>query len=422
MLALAAVAAECWRAKRKDRREEDQSGERMVSEQRIVSLDALRGFTIVGMIIVNSPGSWSHVYAPLLHASWHGLTPTDLVFPFFLFIVGVSIALAYGKRLEVGGDRKQLYRKILSRAAKIFALGLFLNLWPNFGWGELRVAGVLQRIAVVFLVCALVFLNTNWKQQFGLAMGILIGYWALLSWVPVPLDSVNASALETGVVERARSVANVDVEAYSERALAPNYEPGTNFAAWLDRRLLPGRFWERSWDPEGLVSTLPAIATGIFGMLIGVLTRGIGEPYRRVSWLFMAGFLAFVVGVIWSWGFPLNKNLWSSSFVLVTGGLASMAFAACIMIVDTLGYRRWTKVGVVFGANAVVTYALSGMLLVVFYGGGWGVPSLAAAFMGATTGIGIPAKLASLCYALLYVAVLYIPAYWLWRKRIFVRL
>ena len=173
-----------------------------LSSQRLISLDALRGFTIAGMVIVNDPGSWGSVYQPLLHASWHGITPTDLVFPFFLFMVGVSITLAYTKRLSAGADKKDLYKKIFSRAVKIMLLGWFLWLWPDFNWEGMRYAGVLPRISLVFLACALIFLNTNWKQQVWIGSIILLAYWALLALVPVPIDSVIQQAIDTGTVER----------------------------------------------------------------------------------------------------------------------------------------------------------------------------------------------------------------------------
>lgn len=391
--------------------------------ERLVSLDALRGFTIIGMIIVNTPGSWSHVYAPLLHASWHGVTPTDLIFPFFLFMVGVSITLAFTKAREIRTPRRKLHRKVLVRSLKIFALGLFLNLWPEFDFSELRVAGVLQRIALVFAACALIFLNTKWRTQVWIGIAILVGYWGLLSLVPVPVDAVNESALRSGEVERSHGrLVQVDVAARGEDALEPNYEPGVNLAAWIDRRALPGSLWERTWDPEGLLSTLPAIATGIFGMLIGQLVLSARDPYRRVSWVFFVGFCGLLCGLAWDLSFPINKNLWSSSFVVYSGGWACLCFAATILIADVLRYQRWTRPGVVFGANPLVAYALASMLTVVFYSGFGSSPGLNAAFMDAATGAGLPPKLASLVYALLYVGVIYLPVLWLWKRRLFLRI
>jgi predicted acyltransferase len=393
------------------------------NKNRLLSLDALRGFTIIGMIVVNSPGSWSHVFSPLLHAKWHGLTPTDLVFPFFLFIVGVSITLAYGRKRENEGDLRKARGKILWRVVKIFALGVFLNLWPSFDFETIRFAGVLQRIAIVFGACALLFLNTSWRTQLYLGLGILFGYWGMLSVIPVPMDDVNALASESGVVERSHGTeVPVQITRAGEASLAANYEPGTNLAAWVDRILLPGRLWERTWDPEGVFSTFPAIATGIFGMLIGSLLLCIGDPYRRVTWVLTIGFLALVLGLFWSLAFPLNKNLWSSSFVLCSGGWACLSLGACLLFVDILGFRKWTYPGLVFGSNAIVAYALSGMLIVVFYSGFGPLPSISSWFMNTTVDLGMSAKLASLIYALLYLAVLYVPVAILWRRKLFIKL
>ncbi|MBD5781291.1 DUF1624 domain-containing protein [Pelagicoccus sp. NFK12] len=393
------------------------------SRERLLSLDALRGFTIIGMIVVNSPGSWGHVYAPLLHAPWHGVTVTDMVFPFFLFFVGVSIALAYVGKSQRKAERRSAYGKILWRVVKIFALGVFLNLWPQFNFEEVRVVGVLQRIAIVFGVCAILFLNTSWRQQFCLGAGVLLAYWGLLQWVPVPLDEVNRGALESGIVERALGASQaVSVEAASEGALAPNLEPGTNLQAWLDRKFVPGSMWERTWDPEGVLSTLPAVGTGIFGMLVGAMILGIGDPYRRVSWLFFVGVVTVLAGEVWSWVFPLNKNLWSSSFVLFSGGWSTLCLAACLLLVDIQRHRGWAQVGVIFGSNPVVAYALSGMLTLFFYASTSYWPSLSKRFMDGAIGLGMSGELASLLYALLYVGVLFLPVYWLWKRRIFVKL
>ena len=394
-----------------------------MNTERLHSLDALRGFTILGMIVVNSPGSWSHVYGPLLHASWHGLTVTDLVFPFFLFMVGVSLTLSLSKQIERRASKRRLVSKILVRSAKIFALGLFLNLWPRFDFEELRVAGVLQRIAVVFAVCALLYVNTSWRQQFWVGAAFLVVYWGALRVLPVPLDVVNEQALVSGQIERSfGTLVPVSVSAAGDSSLRGNYEPGTNLAAWLDRRLLPGRFWERSWDPEGLASTLPAVVTGIFGMLVGTMLLTIRDPYRRASWVFFVGFATLVAGYVWSWEFPLNKNLWSSSFVLFAGGLSALCLGACLLLTDILGYRRWAKVGMVFGSNAVVAYALSGMLTVVFYSGVFGMGSPSQWFMGVGERLGVAPQLVSLVYALMYASVIYGLVWLLWRRRIFVRL
>lgn len=390
---------------------------------RLVSLDALRGFTIAAMIVVNSPGSWSHVYGPLLHAEWHGMTLTDLVFPFFLFIVGVSITLAYSKRLNAGAPKGDIYKKIFSRSAKIYLLGIFLWLWPEFDFGNIRYVGVLQRIAVVFLCCSLLFLHTNWKQQAVILGSLLLGYWLMLYAIPVPIDAVIQQALNTGIIERAGGnvVGLGEISKVSSGFIAPNVEPGINFAAWFDRQIVPGYFYEKSWDPEGFLSTLPAIGTCILGMLSGKLLLSDKDTYQKLTWIFFAGFVLFIAGMMWSWFFPLNKNLWSSSYVFASGGLAMMFLGAFLLIVDVLEYKRWTRPGIVFGANAITSYVLSGVLLTVFYNDLMSFQALNQVFLEWVIDLGLPAKLGSLLYALLYTSVLYIPAVILYGKKIFIK-
>lgn len=390
--------------------------------KRLISLDALRGYTIAVMVIVNDPGSWSHVYPPLLHADWHGITLTDLVFPFFLFIVGVSITLAYTKRLKAGATKKDLYGKIVSRAVKIMLLGWFLWLWPGFDFGDMRYVGVLPRISIVFLVCAVIFLNTNWKQQVWIAAVTLIAYWLLMAVVPVPVDDVIRGALASGQVEYSAGMLEIgQIRQISEGFIAANYEPGVNITAWLDRMLVPGRFWQVTWDPEGLMSTFPAIVTGMIGMLVGTLILSIDDAHKKLTWLFFVGFALYLVGGVWGWFMPLNKNLWTSSYTLWTAGMCTMGLAASILVVDMLGYTRGTKLGRVYGANAIASYVLAGMLTVVFYSTIFGEVSLNGSWMDGATGVGVPPKLASFAYAVLYMLVIYIPAYVLYRKRIFIK-
>jgi predicted acyltransferase len=390
--------------------------------QRLISLDALRGYTIALMVIVNDPGSWSHVYPPLRHAEWNGITLTDLVFPFFLFIVGVSITLAYTRRLDSGADKRELYRKIVSRAVKIMLLGWFLWLWPTFDLAGMRYAGVLPRISVVFLACALLFLNTTWKQQAWIASLMLVGYWLTMALVPVPIDDVVRDALVTGQVRSGEGVLHIGpIRELSSGFIAANYEPGVNITAWLDRLVLPGRFWQETWDPEGLMSTFPAVVTGIIGMLVGRLILAVQEPYRRLTWLFFAGFAMYLLGGAWGWVMPLNKNLWTSSYTLWTAGVGTMGLAACILIVDILGYTRGTQLGRVYGANAIASYVLAGMLTVVFYGPVFGGVTLNGFWMDGLTGVGVGPRLASFGYAVLYMLVIYVPAYVLYRKQIFIK-
>ncbi|MFO7933695.1 MAG: heparan-alpha-glucosaminide N-acetyltransferase domain-containing protein [Bacteroidales bacterium] len=363
-----------------------------VASKRLISLDALRGFTIAAMVIVNDPGSWQHVYAPLRHAEWNGCTLTDLIFPFFLFIVGISITLAYTKRLHANVPRKKIYRKIITRAISIYLLGLFLWLWPDFDFSGIRWTGVLQRISVVFLVCAILFLNTSWKQQVWIGAIILVAYWIVVAYVPVP-----------GLGKPDLSI------------------PEKNWANYADTLLLPGVMWQKTWDPEGILSTFPAIVSGITGMLVGKMYLNIQEMDKKLSRIFFAGFCMFVAGGIWNWFFPINKNLWTSSYVLYTSGAGTMALAATILIVDVWGHTRWTFLGRVYGANAITSYVLAGMLTVVFYGIPFGGASLNEWFMSGLTQLGLAPKFVSFLYAVIYMLIIFLPALFLYRKKIFIK-
>lgn len=364
----------------------------MAEFKRLISLDAFRGFTIAAMIMVNNPGSWGHVYPPLLHADWNGLTPTDLIFPFFIFIVGVSIALAYTKRLQAGVAKKPMYKKILFRSLKIFAVGILLWLFPKFDFGTIRYAGVLQRIAIVFLVSALLFLNSRWKTQAIVAGILLVGYWLAMVLIPTP--------------------------GYGQ----PMLEPGANLAAWIDSKLLPGYLWQKTWDPEGLLSTLPAIATGITGMLAGHLILSNMPQERKVIYLFSLSFFAFIIGFFWNYIFPMNKNIWTSSFVMVTSGLAGMVLAVSIFFVDMLGRTRFTKPGIIFGSNAITVYVLADVWRLPFYSWKIGGNSLNMHFLDLFEKMGWSLKFGSFLYAVLFIGFNFIPAYILYKKKIFIKL
>jgi len=361
--------------------------------KRLISLDALRGFTIAAMVIVNDPGTWEHIYWPLRHAEWNGCTITDLIFPFFLFIVGISIALAYSKRLEANVPKKNMYRKIIIRSLNIYLLGLFLWLLPEFDFSAIRWVGVLQRISFVFLACALLFLNTNWKQQIRIGAIILILYWIIVAYLPVP-----------GIGKPDLSV------------------PSSNWANHLDTLLLPGVMWQGTWDPEGILSTFPAIVSGIIGMLIGKLYLSVKDENKRLVWLFFIGFALFLAGGLWNWFFPINKNIWTSSYVLYTAGLGTLGLAACVLIVDVWGYTRWTFLGRVYGANAITSYVLAGVLTMVFYEMRLGGASLNEWFMSGLTQVGFDPKFASMLYAVIYMLIIFIPALIMYRRKIFIRI
>jgi predicted acyltransferase len=313
-----------------------------VPNSRLLSLDVFRGLTVAAMILVNNPGSWAHIYAPLEHAEWNGATPTDLIFPFFLFIVGVSISFALGKKKELHADHSKLILTAFKRALILFGLGLFLSLFPKVftdpveAFKTVRIPGVLQRIALVFFISAVIFIKTTRKTQIWIFAGLLIGYWLMMTLVPVP-----------GV-----GYANLEKE--------------TNLGAWLDRLVLgEAHLWKSSktWDPEGILGTIPATATGLFGVLIGTwLRRKDREDSVKVSWMFSIGVLAIILGLIWDLFFPINKALWTSSYVLYAGGLATSGLALFYWLIDVQGYRRGTKVFVVYGVNAITVFFLSGLI------------------------------------------------------------
>ncbi|PSL32652.1 acyltransferase family protein [Dyadobacter jiangsuensis] len=357
---------------------------------RLLSLDAMRGFTIAAMIMVNFPGHEDYVFPTLRHTQWNGLTFTDLIAPTFLFIVGVSIALAYSKKRDA--PKGALYRKIIIRSLKIFAVGMFLNMLPDFNFSNLRYTGTLHRIAIVFLVCAILFLNTNWKQQFGLAVTILLLYWLALTTIPTP------------------GIGKVMLE------------PGVNLAAWVDQQYLPGKMWQGTWDPEGILSTFPSIATTITGMLAGQLMLLPLSPNEKSNYLLTAGFAIAALGYFWNLIFPTNENLWTSSFVLVTSGFASMLLGALYFLIDIRGGRKGITLGVIFGANAIAAYVLADILALLFYIMPVGADTLNHHAVAALSQSGMDPRLASMLYALFFVCINFIPAFLLYKKRIFIKL
>lgn len=359
---------------------------------RLISLDAMRGFTIAAMILVNFPGNGDHVFAPLMHSVWNGLTPTDVIAPFFLFIVGVSIAIAYTKRLEKGLPKGDMYKKIIVRSFKIFAVGIFLNLLPDFNFAEIRWTGTLPRIAIVFLVCALMFLNTKWKTQAWIGGVILVAYWLAMTLIPTPGE--GKVMLERGV----------------------------NLANWIDSQYMPGKMWQGTWDPEGILSTFPSIVSGITGMLAGVLMLSKRTKEMKVILLMVIGFFMTFAGYLWGLTFPVNENIWTSSFVFVTSGIAFMALGAFYFLVDMKGFTYGTKPGIIFGANAITVYVLGDVFALLFYGLKIGGQSLNMHFFDAFTTMGMAPKLASMIYAILYVCVVFIPALIMYRRKIFIKL
>jgi len=303
-------------------------------KERLISLDVFRGITIAGMILVNNPGSWSNIYPPLQHASWHGCTPTDLIFPFFLFIVGVAITLSLSKRKSRGDDQSKLIANIFRRSLILFILGLIMSGFPFFDFSSIRIPGVLQRIAVVYLISSIMFLKLSVKAILYSAVLFLLLYWALLTLIPVP--GIGAA----------------------------NLEKTTNISAWLDNLLLSGHLWRvtKVWDPEGILSTLPAIVSALIGILTGHWLQTKNDKTTKTVWLFVYGCILMLAGYIWDGWFPLNKSLWTSSYVLYTSGLALLFLAICYWFIDVKKIHWWVKPFQVYGLNAITVFFLSGLM------------------------------------------------------------
>ena len=292
------------------------------------------------MLLVNNPGSWSAIYPPLEHAPWNGWTPTDLIFPFFLFIAGVTTHLSLSGRRARGDDDAALARQILRRGALIVLFGLLLAAFPYYPLERItgmRFPGVLQRIGVAYTIGALLTLRTTLKQQVVILAALLYGYWFAMALLPVPGRGMGALLLN---------------------------DPSASLAAWIDRGVFGSHLWKssRTWDPEGILSTLPAIGTLILGVFTGRWLTTTRDLSRRLVGLYAIGSALMVAGLMWNWSFPINKNLWTSSYVLFTGGMAAVVLATCIWIVDELGLRRWTTFFVVFGVNPMIAFVGSGMM------------------------------------------------------------
>ncbi|MGQ0540011.1 MAG: acyltransferase family protein [Gemmatimonadaceae bacterium] len=376
-----------------------------IPNERLLSLDVFRGLTVAAMLLVNNPGTWSASYAPLQHARWHGWTPTDLIFPFFLFIVGITTAISRSTRRARGATDRELVRQVLLRGSLIVLLGLLLNAFPFFPLEritEVRIPGVLQRIGVAYAAGALLTLHTNVRQQIGMLAALLLGYWALMTLIPVPGQVLSGRAL-------------LDT-------------PAASLAAWLDRSLFGDHLWRSSktWDPEGILSTIPAVGTVILGVLAGGWLGTQRPLTERLTSLYGVAALLIVAGLVWNWVFPINKNLWTSSYVLFTGGMAALTLATCTWLVDVLRIRWWTTPFVVFGVNPLLAFIGSGAVARLIYSvirvpyGGETVPVQRAIYESAFASWLDPRN-ASLLFAVTFVLV-WVGLLWImYRRRVYLR-
>lgn len=378
---------------------------------RLLSLDVMRGATVAAMTLVNNPGDWGHVYAPLEHSVWNGCTPTDLVFPFFLFMVGVAIVFSMEtKKAEPANHRSMIlgaFRRFIMLCVIAWLIQLFFHhntppevkgFWAQTGYvlGHTRIPGVLQRIGLVFFISTVLYLKTNQRQRDWIMAGALVGYWIIMTMLPVP-----------GV-------------GYA------NLNPETNMGAWIDRLVFGvNHLWREShtWDPEGLLGTLPALGTGLFGIRVGSwLKRSDISNELKVTWMFVFGVLSVVAALFWDLFFPINKALWSSPFVLYTGGLATILLALSYWLIDVQGRKKYVWIFVVFGMNAITAYVLGdviGTLLDYIPAGnhiglmGWINEALIKKCFSPYN--------ASMIRAFVYVFFTWLPMLWLYKKKIYIK-
>lgn len=377
------------------------------TSSRLLSLDAFRGATIAGMILVNNPGSWSAIYPQLEHARWNGWTFTDWIFPFFLWIVGVSMTLSFAKRVERGDNTHQLMLHVFRRAAIIFALGLFLNGFPfgmlfdhKFSFATIRIPGVLQRIAVCYLAAGAIYLYTSVRGQLTWSVLLLGFYWFAMKFIPVP-------GYGAGVLE-----------------------PLGNLCWYIDSNLLAGHTWSGApapgFDPEGIFSTIPAIATTLSGILAGHWLRSNRSQEEKIIWMFVSGMFLLLLGAILDMGFPINKNLWSPSYVVFMSGWALVCLAMFYWLIDVKGYTKWAVPFVIYGMNAIAVFVLSGIVgrLITLIKVGMPDGSITTLkgyiFQSWFVPFASPVN-ASTAFALLFIGVMYFVVWAMWKMKWFVK-
>jgi predicted acyltransferase len=377
-----------------------------VAAARLASLDAFRGLTIAAMVLVNNPGDWGNLYPQLAHAAWHGWTFTDLIFPFFLFIGGVSMALSLGRLAAAGADKPALLAKLAKRALLIFAIGVALNLIPSFNLTTVRIPGVLQRIALCTLLAAPLVVYCAWRAQLAWIAGLLALYSVLMLAVPVP--GIGAGVLE----------------------------PGKDMGAWLDRLLLDGHLWARAktWDPEGLLSTLPAVCSQLIGVLAGRWLLTGHHLAEKTVWMLLTGLLLLWLGAILDVILmPINKSLWTPSYCLLSSGWALLVFSAFYWLLDAnpgaqlrAVAARWCKPFTIYGMNALFIFAFSALVAKMLGFIKIAQPdgtrlSLAALAYAPVRALDIAPVNTSLLYALVFNAAMFACAWVMWRNKWYVK-
>lgn len=370
-----------------------------------MSIDVYRGLAVAGMILVDNPGSDDLAYRPIKHCEWNGWTAADLIFPSFLFLVGVSMTMSFAARLRRGESRAKIFAHVIQRSLLLIAIGFLTNASPILGidWHAFRFYGVTQRIALCYLAAAILVLWSSWRGQLIALIACLAGYWAILRFVPVPGFGVPGHDI-------------------------PFMDQQRNLVAWLDRKLMMGHLYNEVRDPEGLISTIPAIGTTLMGLLTGEWLRSQASQRTKVLRLVGLGIIAFAAGIVWNRWFPINKNLWTSSFALLTGGFALIFLGLLYWAIEIKNWRgAWTMPFLVFGMNAIVGYVADSLV----YGPGYTFTVKSAS--GATmnwheaaqawlVSLGLGAANASLVYSIGAVLFCWTLLWLLWRKRIFLKI
>ena len=364
---------------------------------RLISIDALRGLTIAFMILVNN--GYRVAYAPLRHAEWNGWTPTDIVFPTFIFLMGVAIVLSTESKLRRGASRRDICIQVLRRSAILFFLGLVVNGFPFFNLHTLRIYGVLQRIALCYLFSGLLHLYArDAKSKIILLLVTLVGYWVLVRWVPIP-----------GLGTPGKDVPFMDMRA--------------NLPAYVDRLLFPHRLYRGVRDPEGLLGTIPAIGTTLIGMLTGLWLSSRRSGRSKVIVLFLGGIFGILLGYLWSLSFPINKNMWTSSFVLLAAGISLLLLAMFYYSLElTTWSRRWCGSLMVFGTNAILAYVFSELFASALNAIRIHGISLKALIYNHFFGSWHSAKIDSVAYAAALVLLCWVFTFLFYRQNIFIKI
>lgn len=379
-------------------------------DYRLRSLDVFRGLTIASMVLVNNPGDWAHIYAPLRHAVWHGWTFTDWIFPFFLFIVGVSLTLSTSRSLTAGVSRNRILLQLWRRAMVIIVIGLMLNFIPSFNWETLRYPGVLQRIGLCIVIAAPIVLWCRAAGQLAWTVALMVIYSVVILMVPV---SDSTGVTNTGLLD-----------------------PGRDVGAFVDRALMGGHLWAQSktWDPEGLLSTLPAVSSLLFGALTGHGLRSPAAPAAKTSWMMVLGLLALWAGVMLdAWLMPINKSLWTPPYTLFMTGWALLIFAACYWLIDgcdSTRVREWAsrlaKPFEIYGVNALFIFAFSGLVAKMLgyfklHAETGGMVSVKVWLFQGLSQLQLQPVNSSLLFAILFNVAMFVVAWSLWRNKIFIK-